>query len=162
MATHSRVLAWRIPGTAEPGGLPSMGSHRVGHDPENPAELFPITFDALIVDEVEEVQEIITEVTTPSITTYSATSDVTANDEYKVGEEIIISAEDGVTPTAWDYILSAEEITEAKAANKYATATWTSLGTDKKATLTPTEAGYYVIRLTIASATAYKVIKVIN
>ena len=32
MATHSRVLAWRIPGTVEPGGLPSMGSHRVGHD----------------------------------------------------------------------------------------------------------------------------------
>ena len=32
MATHSRVLAWRIPGTADPGGLPSMGSHRVGHD----------------------------------------------------------------------------------------------------------------------------------
>ena len=32
MATHSSVLAWRIPGTAEPGGLPSMGSHTVGHD----------------------------------------------------------------------------------------------------------------------------------
>ena len=32
MATHSSVLAWRIPGTAEPGRLPSMGSHRVGHD----------------------------------------------------------------------------------------------------------------------------------
>ena len=32
MATHSSVLAWRIPGTAEPGGLPSMGSHRVEHD----------------------------------------------------------------------------------------------------------------------------------
>ena len=32
MATHSSVLAWRIQGTAEPGGLPSMGSHRVGHD----------------------------------------------------------------------------------------------------------------------------------
>ena len=31
MATHSSVLAWRIPATAEPGGLPSMGSHRVGH-----------------------------------------------------------------------------------------------------------------------------------
>ena len=30
--THSSVLAWRIPGTGEPGGLPSMGSHRVGHD----------------------------------------------------------------------------------------------------------------------------------
>ena len=32
MATHSSVLAWRIPGTWEPGGLPCMGSHRVGHD----------------------------------------------------------------------------------------------------------------------------------
>ena len=32
MASHSSVLAWRIPGTEEPGGLPSMGSHRVGHD----------------------------------------------------------------------------------------------------------------------------------
>ena len=32
MATHSSILAWRIPGTGEPGGLPSMGSHRVRHD----------------------------------------------------------------------------------------------------------------------------------
>ena len=32
MATHSSVLAWRIPGMGEPGGLLSMGSHRVGHD----------------------------------------------------------------------------------------------------------------------------------
>ena len=32
MAAHSSVLAWRIPGTGEPGGLPSMGSHRVRHD----------------------------------------------------------------------------------------------------------------------------------
>ena len=32
MATHSSVLAWRIPGTEEPGGLLSMGLHRVGHD----------------------------------------------------------------------------------------------------------------------------------
>ena len=32
MATHSSVLAWRMPWTGEPGGLPSMGSHRVGHD----------------------------------------------------------------------------------------------------------------------------------
>ena len=35
MATDSSVLAWRIPGMAEPGGLPSMGSHRVGHDWSN-------------------------------------------------------------------------------------------------------------------------------
>ena len=32
MATHSSILAWRIPGTGEPGGLPSMGSHRVGNN----------------------------------------------------------------------------------------------------------------------------------
>ena len=32
MATHSSILAWRIPGTEEPSGLPSLGSHRVGHD----------------------------------------------------------------------------------------------------------------------------------
>ena len=32
MATHSRILAWRIPGTGEPGGLMSMGLHRVGHE----------------------------------------------------------------------------------------------------------------------------------
>ena len=32
METHSSVLAWRIPGTGKPGGLPSVGSHRVGHD----------------------------------------------------------------------------------------------------------------------------------
>ena len=32
MATHSSILAWGIPGTEEPGGLPSVGSHRVGHD----------------------------------------------------------------------------------------------------------------------------------
>ena len=32
MATHSSVLAWRIPGMSEPGGLPSVGSHRVGHN----------------------------------------------------------------------------------------------------------------------------------
>ena len=35
MATHSSVLAWRIPGTGEPGGLPSVGSHGVGHDWSN-------------------------------------------------------------------------------------------------------------------------------
>ena len=35
MATHSSVLAWRIPGMGEPGGLPSMWSHRVGHDLSN-------------------------------------------------------------------------------------------------------------------------------
>ena len=37
MATHSSALAWRIPGTGEPGGLPSMGSHRVGHNSSDSA-----------------------------------------------------------------------------------------------------------------------------
>ena len=39
MATHSSVLAWRIPGTGEPGGLLSKGSHRVGHDGSDLATL---------------------------------------------------------------------------------------------------------------------------
>ena len=38
MATHSNVLAWRIPGTGEPGGLPSMGSHRVGEGSGTPLQ----------------------------------------------------------------------------------------------------------------------------
>ena len=41
MATHSSVLAWRIPGTGEPGGLPSMESHRVGHDWSDLAAVVP-------------------------------------------------------------------------------------------------------------------------
>ena len=50
MATHSSVLAWRIPGTGEPGGLPSMGSHRVGHNCSDlaaaAAQLCPTLFDS--------------------------------------------------------------------------------------------------------------------
>ena len=44
MATHSSVLAWRIPGTGEPGGLPSMGSHRVRHDWSDLGAFFPTLF----------------------------------------------------------------------------------------------------------------------
>ena len=40
MATHSSVLAWRIPGMGEPGGLQSTGSHRVGHDQSDLAAFF--------------------------------------------------------------------------------------------------------------------------
>jgi len=50
MATHSSVFAWRIPGTGEPGGLPSMGSHRVGHDLSNlaaAAAMATITYPSL-------------------------------------------------------------------------------------------------------------------
>ena len=45
MATHSSVLAWRIPGTGEPGGLPSLGSHRVGHDWSDLAKHYEINSD---------------------------------------------------------------------------------------------------------------------
>ena len=45
MATHASILAWRIPGTEEPGGLPSMGSHRVGHDRSNLAAAAVTEFD---------------------------------------------------------------------------------------------------------------------
>ena len=44
MATHSSVLAWRIPGTGEPGGQPSMGSRRVGHDGSDAAAVV-ISYD---------------------------------------------------------------------------------------------------------------------
>ena len=51
MATHSSVLAWRIPGTVEPDGLPSMGSHRVGHDWSNlAADSFSVTANLLLKD----------------------------------------------------------------------------------------------------------------
>ena len=45
MATHSSVLAWRIPGTGEPGGLRSMGSHRVGHDWSDLVVVVVVTLD---------------------------------------------------------------------------------------------------------------------
>ena len=47
MATHSNVLAWRIPGTGKPGGLPSMGSHRVGHDRSDLAAAAAATLDTM-------------------------------------------------------------------------------------------------------------------
>lgn len=130
-------------------------------DPYNPSELFPITFDAVVVDELEEKMETITTIETPSITTYSATSNVTANNEYKKGEVITISTADNVTPTAWDYAFSATAITEGNA--KVTITSWTSLGTAATATLTPATEGYYVIRLTTATgAVGYKVVKVVN
>ena len=54
MATHSSVLAWRIPGTGEPGGLPSMGSHRVGHNGSDLAAAAAGTIlSALLSDTIE-------------------------------------------------------------------------------------------------------------
>ena len=47
MATHSNILAWRIPGTEEPGGLPSMGPHRVGHDRSDLAAAAALQYSCL-------------------------------------------------------------------------------------------------------------------
>ena len=47
MATHSSVLAWRIPGTEEPGRLPSLGSHRVGHDRSDLAAAAAVQFSSV-------------------------------------------------------------------------------------------------------------------
>ena len=49
VATHSSALAWRIPGTAEPGGLPSVGWHRVGHDWSNLAAALFLVLSSLII-----------------------------------------------------------------------------------------------------------------
>ena len=51
MATHSSVPAWRIPGTGKPGGLPSMGSHRVGHDWSH---LAAAAAKAIVIKEIED------------------------------------------------------------------------------------------------------------
>ena len=48
MATHSSILAWRIPGTAEPGGLPSLGSHRVGHNWSDLAAAAAVFIESLL------------------------------------------------------------------------------------------------------------------
>ena len=57
MATHSSVLAWRIPGTGEPGGLPSMGSHRVGHDWSNLAAAATISHSSTLAWKIPWMEE---------------------------------------------------------------------------------------------------------
>ena len=65
MATHSSVLAWRIPGTGEPGGLPSLGSHRVGHDWSDSAAaaatalLLPVSMYLTMLDDSYEWNNVI-------------------------------------------------------------------------------------------------------
>ncbi len=133
-------------------------------DPYDPAGLYPITFDAVVVDTEENKQETITTATTPSITATSATSNVTVNNEYKVGEQIILSIQDGMTPEAWQYLSTQSEISEKKAAEFYGNnaAAWTSLGTAAKATLTPRSAGYCVVRVKVGTTYGYTVIKVVQ
>ena len=58
MATHSSVLAWRIPRTAEPGGLPSMGSHRVRHDWSDLAAAAADLLNSLAFSVIQQMLEI--------------------------------------------------------------------------------------------------------
>ena len=55
MATHSSVLVWRIKGTGEPGGLPSMGSHRVGHDWSDLAVAVAVLFGRKIMTNLDSI-----------------------------------------------------------------------------------------------------------
>ena len=61
MATHSSVIAWRIPGMGEPGGLPSMGSHRVGHDWSDLAAAAACSREAHLVTMSEKKQKSVCE-----------------------------------------------------------------------------------------------------
>ena len=54
MATHSNILAWRIPGTEEPGGLPSVGSHRVGLKRHSSSTSNRYAYDTTLMAESEE------------------------------------------------------------------------------------------------------------
>ena len=57
MATHSSVLAWRVPGTGKPRGLPSMGSHRVGHDWSNLAAAAWMDIESFMLSEVSQIEK---------------------------------------------------------------------------------------------------------
>ena len=60
MATHSSVLAWRIPGTRESGGLPSMGSHRAGHDWSNLAAAAAVFLElSCVFDDPTDVDNLV-------------------------------------------------------------------------------------------------------
>ena len=56
MATHSSVLAWRIPGAGEPGGLTSMGSHRVGHDRSDLAAAASLSMNGNVILPTGEIR----------------------------------------------------------------------------------------------------------
>lgn len=141
-------------------------------DPDTPgiipvdpnAGLYPITFDACVIEETS-VEETITTVAKPSITTHADGSDVVGNDEYKVGEKIVLSVPADVTVTGYDYVVSATAITELSAETQDAAGQitgWTTIAASAgKYILTPSAAGYYVVRLTYGTGEkAYKVIKV--
>lgn len=110
-----------------------------------PEGLYPITFDAVVVDSEEYTQETITTVATPSITTYSVTSNVTTNNEYTTGDDIYITAtSDGALNnfnnygvTLYDLSATATEAQVLDALNKYVSNTSGTYVGRNGITLTP-------------------------
>ena len=134
-------------------------------DPDNPAGLYPITFDACVEEVTENTQETVTTVATPSITATQEGQAVTDNNEFVTSLPIILTVQDGVTASKWEYKYEGTTaITEKSAEQKYgeSASAWTSLSTEAKATLTPNDgAGYYIVRVTTSTgAKGYKVLKV--
>lgn len=130
--------------------------------PSDPAGLYPITFDACVEDVLENTEETITEVATPSITTYAVGSDVTGNNEYAVGNVIVLSAE-GATASKWELCSHTGALTEqeAKLLDETNKLTWQAV-TDAKFTVIEAMKGKWVIvRMTYdTNKHAYKVIKI--
>ncbi|WP_294744726.1 hypothetical protein [uncultured Prevotella sp.] len=114
-----------------------------------PEGLYPITFDAVVVDSEENTQETITTVATPSITTYSVTSNVTTNNEYKTSDVVYVTVtEDGtlldMTGKAVLYTVSKAGATEAEvldALNTYVSNTSETYVGRNEITLTPVTDG---------------------
>ncbi len=134
-------------------------------DPDDPAGLYPITFDAVVVDTEEHVQETVTTVSTPSITATSEGQSVVKNNEFKKGQKIVLTVQDGTVTGTWQWLRSDTEISEEKAEKAYGESTaWTSISSTAVAQthLTPTSAGYYVVRVKVGTTYGYKVIKVVD
>ncbi len=114
-----------------------------------PEGLYPITFDAVVIDSEENTQETVTTVATPSITTYSVTSNVTTNNEYKTSDVVYVTTtEDGtllnMTGKATLYTVSKAGATEAEvldALNTYVSNTSGTYVGRNEITLTPVTDG---------------------
>ena len=131
-------------------------------DPYDPSGLYPITFDAVVVDTEENVQETVTTVSTPSITATSEGQSIVKNNEFKITKAITLTVQDGTVSGDWEWIKSTSEISENEAAKKYAESTWTSLGSGSQLTHTWNVAGYYIVRVKVGTTYGYKVIHVIQ
>ena len=146
---------------SNPVPTPKDPDDQTKEDPTNPANLYPITFDACVEEVTENTQETVTTVSTPSITATQEGQAVTENNEFVTSLPIILTVQDGVTPAEWVWYRSDEEMTEKEAETRDATLSWYHLSNDAKAEITAGQKGYYVIRVTTSTgAKGYKVLKV--